>query len=418
MTVSRKNLTEEILSLFRKIARAAAKHGVDAYLVGGAVRDLLLRKKNLDLDFVLEAEAIEFAKIFSINVRAELTTYPDFKTATLKLKSGQRIDFSSARKEIYRKKGALPTVSLGSLQDDLFRRDFTINAMAMKISQSEFGELIDPFDGLNDLKNHKIRILHDKSFFDDPTRILRAIRYEQRLGFDLERHTSSLLKKAVNSNALNEISNDRYMNELRKVFNEPQVEPTLKRLERLKVFTRINHKLKVNFSSVDAIQRNLISNKLMRSKIGPAVWFLYFMGMLEGNNQDLIKNIISRFNFGKDNRISLLQLNDSQMTLKKLSLVSCQPSDSFSLLKNCTQDMYWYLWLRSANKTARKNMNRFLVDRKIGLNLNGEDIKKMGVKSGRQIGEIMDFVFKQKIDRRLKSREDELKMAKIFLENN
>lgn len=418
MIVSMKLLSEDILNLFVKIAREADKHGVAVYLVGGAVRDILLRKKSLDLDFVLEAEAIEFAKIFSSNIRADLITHPDFKTATLILKSGQRIDLSSARKEIYRKKGALPTVSRGSLQDDLFRRDFTVNAMAMKIAQSEFGELIDPFGGLTDLKKHKIRILHDKSFFDDPTRILRAIRYEQRLGFVLERHTFSRLNIAVNSNVLNEISNDRYINELRKIFNEIQVEFILKRLKQLKVLARINHKLKVNYSALKAVRSNLIRNKSLGNDIGSSAWFLSFMGMLEGNNQDLIKDVIGRFNFGKENKVSLLQLNETRMTLKKLSSVSSKPSQTYSLLENITEEMFWYVWLRSSNKTVRKNMNRFLTDREVKLSLNGEDIKRMGIKSGHQIGEIMDFVFKQKIDRRLNSREEELEMAKFFIENN
>jgi len=418
MIVSTKILSKDNLSLFRKIAREADKRGVAVYLVGGAVRDLLLRKKNLDLDFVLEAEAIEFAKTFSSNKSADLITHPDFKTATLILKSGQRIDFSSARKEIYRKKGALPTVSRGSLQDDLFRRDFTINAMAMRIVKSDFGELIDPFGGLIDLKKYKIRILHNKSFFDDPTRILRAIRYEQRLGFNLERHTLSLLNVAINSNVLNEISNDRYINELRKIFNETQAEHIIRRLKRLKVLARVNQKLKINYSAFNAIQSNLNRNKSLRNNIGSAEWFLFFMGMLEGNNQDLIKDIVGRFNFGKENRVSLLHLNETKITLKKLSSVSSKPSETFCLLENSTEQMFWYIWLRSSNKTVHKNMNQFLADREVKLSLNGEDIKRMGIKSGHQIGEIMDFVFKQKIDRRLNSREEELEMAKFFIENN
>jgi hypothetical protein len=135
------------------------------------------------------------------------------------------------------------------------------------------------------------------------------------------------------------------------------------------------------------------------------------------NNQDLKKDIIGRFNLGKENKISLLKLNETRMKWRKLSSDSSKPSVIYSLLENFTKEMFWYIWLRSPNKTVRKNMNRFLTDRKVKLSLNGEDIKKMGIKSGRQIGEIMDFVFKQKIDRGFNSREEELEMAKFFIKN-
>ena len=191
------NMNKEVLDIIRLIADEADKKGLSSYLAGGIVRDLILKKKNLDLDVVIEKNAVEIAQIIKRKLKGTIVIHPKFKTATLELSNGLRIDFATARHEYYSKPGALPTVKKGTLSEDLFRRDFTVNAMGLCINRSRFGQLIDEFDGLKDLKAKKIRVLHAKSFVDDPTRILRAIRFEQRFNFRIEPTTVSLLKEAI-----------------------------------------------------------------------------------------------------------------------------------------------------------------------------------------------------------------------------
>src|SRR3989338_6390276 len=176
MKINLYGLKKEIAALVREIGETADENRLTTYVVGGFVRDLILKRKNLDLDIVVEGDAIGFARAFSKKKHAALTVYEKFGTATLRLPSGLKFDIAMGRKEAYPYSGALPVVAAGFIANDLFRRDFTINAMAVVINPQRFGELIDRFGGLGDLQRKKIRVLHEESFADDPTRILRAVR--------------------------------------------------------------------------------------------------------------------------------------------------------------------------------------------------------------------------------------------------
>ncbi len=206
-----KHLPAKLIDFMGAAGKTAASRGQNIYLVGGVVRDLLLGKPNLDLDLVVEGDAIELAKQLAETMQAKITTYPRFNTA--KLKWGKwSVDLTTARSETYTKPGALPTVKPSSIEHDLSRRDFTINAMAVHLSPSRYGELIDTHGSRNDLEYKLVRILHEKSFIDDATRIWRGLRYEQRLDFQLEKATLKLLKRDIPM--LDTISGDRIRYEL------------------------------------------------------------------------------------------------------------------------------------------------------------------------------------------------------------
>jgi tRNA nucleotidyltransferase (CCA-adding enzyme) len=207
------------------------------------VRDLLLGVPNLDLDFVVEGDAIGLAKEFAEAVDGKLTVHPMFNTATVKLDKW-KVDFAMARTEIYAKPGALPTVKPGTLKTDLFRRDFTINAMAVCLNHEHYGELIDLYGGLDDLKNKLIRVLHEKSFSDDATRIWRAIRYEQRLGFRIEPDTLKLMKR--DRKMLKTVGGYRLRHELELVLSEKEPEQILVRADKLGVLKQLYPSLKAD----------------------------------------------------------------------------------------------------------------------------------------------------------------------------
>lgn len=174
-----RKLPKEIQDLISKAARVASGNNISAYLVGGFVRDLLLGVKNLDLDIVVEGDGIKFAQDFAHTLKAKLILHRRFGTATITLGYNLKIDIATARKETYPYPACLPVVTSGTIEDDLARRDFTINAMAISIMQKDFGRFIDLLYGKHDLYHKKIRVLHNLSFIDDPTRILRAIRFEK-----------------------------------------------------------------------------------------------------------------------------------------------------------------------------------------------------------------------------------------------
>ena len=189
-----KQLPVELVTFIQRAGKTAASQGQGLYLVGGVVRDLLLGQTNFDLDLVVEGNAIELAQqLVEIN-HGKITPHPRFNTAKLQWNKWS-VDLATARSETYAKPGALPTVTPGSINNDLFRRDFTINAMAIELNPSHYGELIDLYGGRDDLEHKLIRVLHEKSFIDDATRIWRGLRYEQRLDFQLEPTTLKLLNE-------------------------------------------------------------------------------------------------------------------------------------------------------------------------------------------------------------------------------
>ena len=215
-----KQLPQDILALVYCARDVSESTGLDAYLVGGFVRDLILRRKNYDLDITVEGPGIDFAQAFARKAGGRLVSHRRFGTATVFLPARHKIDFATTRKERYPQPAALPEVSAGTLDDDLFRRDFAINTLAIGLSAPRFGRLIDRFHGCDDIRDGLVRVLHDLSFIDDPTRILRCVRFEQRFGFSIEHHTLDLLKEASRSGSLSRVNPHRLRDELILILKE------------------------------------------------------------------------------------------------------------------------------------------------------------------------------------------------------
>ena len=237
------NLPEEILSLIKIIGIQSDNEGISVYLVGGSCRDMVMDRTSsvYDIDIACEENAIEFAKKISKSLNGKVSTYETFKTATLflsdeiskKYRGIKKIDFATLRKEKYPHTGALPVVEVGSIEEDMYRRDFTINALAINISPSGFGEVIDFFGGREDIDKKNIRVLHDKSFIDDPTRIFRAIKFEQRFDFKICSSTEMLIKSAIESKVLKIVNPIRIKKEMDLIYKE---EDSLKIIKRIKTF--------------------------------------------------------------------------------------------------------------------------------------------------------------------------------------
>jgi tRNA nucleotidyltransferase (CCA-adding enzyme) len=229
-----KNLPTEAVTLIQQAVSLAGSKNLPLYLVGGIVRDLLLGQTdfNRDLDLVVEGDAVRLAGEFAEKTGGKLSAHLMFNTAKIVLDKWT-IDMAMARTETYAKPGALPVVTPGTLKTDLFRRDFTVNAMAIGLSPDNYGELIDLYGGLNDLKSKFIRILHENSFTDDATRIWRAIRYEQRLGFQIEPETLKLLQRDVPQ--LKTVGGYRLRRELELVLKAKEPEKILLQADKLGV---------------------------------------------------------------------------------------------------------------------------------------------------------------------------------------
>ncbi len=229
---------EELKPMLEKIGNTARELGYRVYLVGGVVRDLLMKKGIWDLDLVVEGDAIKLAKRLAEEWIVDCHAFPDFGTAHIKV-GGYKLEFATTRRETYPHPGSYPMVEWATLREDLLRRDFTINAMALSINPEDFGTLIDYFGGLRDLKDRIIRVLHPMSFVEDPVRILRALRFAGRFDFKLSKGTEKLLRSAVEMGLIKRSPKGRLLNELRLALREEKLLEILKLYKKYQVLGHV-----------------------------------------------------------------------------------------------------------------------------------------------------------------------------------
>ncbi|HVZ81738.1 MAG TPA: hypothetical protein VHE12_13200 [bacterium] len=238
-------IPSKTLKLLRMLGRLADERGEAAYAVGGFVRDLLLKRSGVDIDITVEGDGLTFAEALARRTGSEVEAFTRFGTSIVVIPGFGKVDVATARTESYDHPGALPSVKKGGIVQDLFRRDFTLNAMALSLSPGFFLKLLDPFGGLADLRKGRIRALHEKSFIDDPTRIFRAVRFEQRFQERIEPQTQKWLLASVKADHIQRVSGERLRNELRLIFQEAKPEKAVLRLEELGVLPHIHPSLGV-----------------------------------------------------------------------------------------------------------------------------------------------------------------------------
>ncbi|MGY4689519.1 CBS domain-containing protein [Salibacterium sp. K-3] len=229
-------LPTDVLQLLREIGKSAAADNTYAYIIGGMVRDILMGQKGEDIDIVVEGDGIALAETFAEKWNGTVTIHKTFGTATVTMNSGRRVDFTTSRTEYYETPAALPKVSRSNIKEDLYRRDFTMNAMAASLHPSHFGDLIDYFHGREDINRKTLRVLHNLSFVEDPTRILRGIRFEQRFQFEMNKETTAFIYHSAS--AVASLSRSRIVSEFQALFLETDVVKSLNRLHELGVLDK------------------------------------------------------------------------------------------------------------------------------------------------------------------------------------
>jgi tRNA nucleotidyltransferase (CCA-adding enzyme) len=269
-------------AIINLVAAQAQRLNLRAYLVGGFVRDALIAYPSDDIDIAVAGDAIVFAEALKKLNGGKITAHKKFKTAVWHYNSDERyIDLASARKETYSQPAALPTVTFSDLREDLARRDFSINALAMSLNAEDFGDMFDFYNAKSDLENKIIRVLHKNSFIDDPTRLFRAVRYEQRYGFQIEPNTLRLIPAALKH--ISALSAARILHELDLILDEPHAVRMLARLQELNILKAIDKNL--NWKEPESSKiKNILANPLepawdlenipaVRCALGYAFWF-------------------------------------------------------------------------------------------------------------------------------------------------
>ncbi len=387
-------LGKSLADFISAIAEQAQQENMTIYLVGGVVRDLLLERVNLDLDFVLEGDAIAFTHRLVDRFGGSLQSHPSFGTAKWILDSQvadrmalpldslpRHIDFASARSEHYEQPAALPTVYPGDIQLDLQRRDFTVNALAIQLGTS--WRRLDFHGGIADLDRRLIRVLHPRSFIDDPTRILRAVRLAQRLCFMIELRTAQWLQAALP--ILRQTTGERLRNELALTLCEQRPAPAILKLQALGILENIHPAFRVSPKLPDLFER-CREQPIPWETATPDLTRLYWHMMMVGMTADDAQSICQRLGLTQALAQSIrssLRLIENAAPLKDPSL---RPSQITQFLENMNLPpvALQAAWLVLMNKPlAQQRIETFIkVWRRQSAIIDGNDLKKMGLRPG------------------------------------
>ncbi len=430
MTPKSVNLTplvQERLELrLRKVlysaGRSADALGWKIYCVGGSVRDLLLKKNTFDLDILVENHGLEFARHFAREVKGTLKLYRRFATAMVIVPGGIKVDITTTRGESYSEPGALPEVIPGSFEEDIRRRDFTINAMAFSLNRGEFGRLIDLTGGLDDLRAGIIRVLHADSFRDDPTRIFRGVRFQQRLGFSIEPRTEELMRTAVDLRLFEKVSPERLRHELELIFKEPDPPGAIESMARYDELRFIHPRL--SYSNELKTQYYWIRENY--------AWFrdrfreeslsrfrLYFGALLFSLSENAIAETGKKFNLSLKFSGQLIAVKRRSEEIVRIlsSPEEVAPSQVYSLLHGIDIEILLIIMSRTGSEYLVSRIRRYLTEyRSVAGEVKGGDLKKLGIPPGPEYKEILNRLLSARLDGKVRSREEELGLARRLVD--
>ncbi len=400
---------EDVVRLLEDAGGVAGEMGCNVYMVGGSVRDLLRGEENLDIDLVVEGDAIEFAKELAGRLKAKIRTHERFGTAVL-VTDKLKIDLATARTEYYEFPAALPKVESSSIKKDLQRRDFTINTLAVKLAPREFGKLVDFFGGRRDLRERTIRVLHDLSFIEDPTRAFRAVRFAVRFGFKLSKHTEELLKSSLKMDLFGRLSGARLYEELILSFKEADPIEVVKRLSDYGLLKVISPALKLDaelLGVLESLHATLLWFDLSFLEEKEDKPLLYLMALLSKLSEEGRAEALKRLDVSpKIKELVTRGTRDAAMILGKLPLKD--PAPVYDLLYGHSLEELLFAMSLTASAEKKKEISHYLLEmRKIKPFITGRDLKAMGFEPGPVYSGILKAVLHERLRGRLKSKEDE-----------
>lgn len=406
----KRQLPVELVDFLHLAGEVAGHLNQQLYLVGGVVRDLLLERKNLDLDLVAEGDAIKLAEELAKLKKGKVIAHSRFNTAKIRWDKWS-VDVAAARNESYDKPGALPKVQSSDIQSDLVRRDFTINAMAVALDPFDYGEIIDPHGGQDDLAKKLVRVLHDSSFIDDATRIWRAVRYEQRLDFSIEPHTLELLKRDISY--LDSIGGNRMRHELELCLEEERPEKALSRANELGILKKIHPSFRANGWAGRKIAhaRNVLQPYCPPQELYLALLF-YHLTTPE------LEHIIAYLNFPR----SVSQTLQDTLKLKECLTVLIEPQVMPSQIYHCvhgySQSAIVVNLMATNSPAVREHIELYLKRlHSVQPLLNGEALINLGMDSGPRLKETLEILREAKLDGRVTTLEEEISLVKHGLKS-
>jgi len=408
----------DVREALKTVGELADEAGFPVYLVGGIVRDLFLRVKNLDIDIVVESDGITFAGMLVKKAGGRMKAHQKFGTAVVVLPNGIKLDIATARLEYYESPAALPTVELSSIKKDLYRRDFTINTLAVRLNKQHYGELLDFFGGLRDIKEKSLLVLHSLSFVEDPTRILRAIRFEQRFNFKISKHTQNLIKNAVTMKLFNRLTGERMYAELILLFSETEPLKVLKRMKDFDLLKFIHPNLKAT-TDVErlftGINEALTWFRLLYLDRPVEKWYVFFLGLLDRLKDPATDEALARLAVPARirERVRHARTRYREVLFVFYKEPEILPSLIYELLLSLDTEAILLMMAKAKQEKAKKYISLYLTHlSKVTVTVTGDDLKALGIPPGPQYKKILAQLLDAKLDGKVSTHEEELEFAR------
>jgi len=363
--------------------------GASVYLVGGMVRDMLLERANEDVDLVVEGDGIAFAEALAEALDGRAHPHLPFLTAVITLPDGLRIDVASARTEFYRTPAALPEVATSLIRQDLYRRDFTINSLAVVLSGERYGELVDFFGGRMDIQRKEIRVLHSLSFIDDPTRALRAVRYSRRLGFTIAPDTRNLISTALEEGVFESLSGQRLRRELEILLAEPHPTPALALIADLGLLPAICPELRWSEearSYLMEVEGQLAWYQLEELGVPPEPWILFLGGLALSAGSEAMLELAERLQLGGSTRGLFLALPAAVDEIKAVANSGLSLSQQAQVLEQHPAEALLLAMSDLPLQSRRSLANAAVAAVRVQLPVSGQNLLDGGVSPGPHIG--------------------------------
>ena len=423
-----KRFSRDIRETLQRLGAIGDSLGMAVYLVGGFVRDLLIGIDNLDMDVTVEGDAIFFAERFVELYGGRVRSHKKFGTAVLILHDDRKIDVASTRLEYYDSPGVLPTVERASLRHDLYRRDFTVNTLAICINGNRFGQLTDHFGGQQDIQERVVRVLHNLSFVEDPTRVFRAIRFEQRLGFHIAPHTENLMQSAVRMNLLEKLGGERLLSELVQIMREKEPIAAITRMASFGLLPYIHPGLKL-VAATERVLRETgqvmawLRLLYLEEKCEP--WQVYLLALCDALSPQEFHDVSVRLAI--PGRLALRLCSQRHLVFSTLNAVKrrlkqsaeVQNSQVYYWFSGLSLEMLAYLAARASSEQVRRFVSLYLTRlRAIVPVLNGEDLRELGLEPGPLFRRMKNRLLQARLNGVVSSRDEEVALVLLMADLN
>jgi tRNA nucleotidyltransferase (CCA-adding enzyme) len=409
----KERLPRRVIALLKDFGHVADMMGYQAFLVGGLVRDVFLKRDNLDVDVVIEGDGIRFAQEFAAHHTVRVRSHKKFGTVVMIFPDGFKVDVATARIEYYDFPAAPPSVEVSSLKLDLYRRDFTINTLAVKLNKRDYGTLVDYFGAQKDIREKVIRVLHNLSFVEDPTRVLRAIRFEQRFGFKIGKLTLSLIRNAVAIDCFKGLSGKRLFLELKLLLMEPEPIKAIERMDEFGLLQVLSQAIELTpelRSLLEEIRGVLSWFDLLYLEEPYDPWKVHFFGLTSFLDSKALQAMAERMQMEDGQSIRMITQRRAVATLLD-QLYKFQGKSNYALYKLLSQydtEILLYMMARANNRTIKRLVSHYFTKLKGTRRvLRGKDLRTMGFPPGPLFREILDAVLEARINNEVATREDE-----------